>query len=104
MSFEATKWAWQQKLKASPKIILLSLAERANEKNMCFPSGKRLMDDTGLDRKTVLKYIQYLEEIELVLVTRRAGNNHQYLLNLGEFFSPTGPKNGTGVVPKTGRG
>ena len=54
MSRIATDWAWSLNIKpASLKLLLLSMADRADEYNCCYPSIKRLVKDTGLNDKTV---------------------------------------------------
>lgn len=57
MSLDATKWAWEVQfsdrkggsLKPLKRLVLLSLADRAGEEHTCYPSVKRLEDDTNLD-------------------------------------------------------
>lgn len=52
MSLDATRWAWLQGgIKPTAKFVLLSMADRAGEDHECYPSIKRLCDDTNLDRK-----------------------------------------------------
>ncbi len=54
MSIDATRWAWMQRgLRPTQKIVLLSLADRANEEHICWPSLRRLSQDTELDERTV---------------------------------------------------
>lgn len=67
MSLDATRWAWTVKIpdnkeckKSNKRLVLLSLADRAAEDHTCFPSAKRLVADTCLDRKTVLAVISEL--------------------------------------------
>lgn len=63
MSIDATRWAWKASLKpASLKLVLLSLADRADENHCAYPSVKRLTADTGLDRKTVLEAMDKLQK------------------------------------------
>lgn len=64
MSRAATDWAWDQPLKpASLKILLLSMADRADECHQCYPSIPRLVKDTSLDKKTVQAGLKRLEEL-----------------------------------------
>lgn len=114
MSLDATRWAWQQKgIRAADKFVLVSLADRADEKHCCYPSIARLSADTLLDRKTVLASISRLEAAGLVSADRRHGESTKYLLvgvscrhetSTENGTSPkngTGTKNGTPPVPKT---
>ncbi|MCL6184289.1 helix-turn-helix domain-containing protein [Acinetobacter baumannii] len=92
MSLDATIWAWKTRqkqkvggaLKPLKKLVLLSLADRASETHECYPSIARLVDDTEMDRKTVLKIIDELIEDGFIIDTgKREGKTKQvkvYLL------------------------
>ena len=86
MSLDATIWAWkirqkQKKggsLKPLKKLVLLSLADRASEDHCAYPSMARLVEDTEMDRKTVLKIIEELIEDGLIVDTgERKGRTKQ---------------------------
>lgn len=86
MSLDATKWAWEVQfsdrkggsLKPLKRLVLLSLADRTGEEHTCYPSVKRLEDDTNLDRKTVMKIIAELIEDGLISDTgERTGKTKQ---------------------------
>ncbi|MDI1225175.1 helix-turn-helix domain-containing protein [Acinetobacter sp.] len=86
MSLDATIWAWkirqkQKKggcLKPLKKLVLLSLADRASEDHCAYPSMSRLVEDTEMDRKTVLKIIDELIEDGLIQDTgERKGRTKQ---------------------------
>lgn len=62
MSRAATDWAWSLEIKASQKLLMLSLADRADELHCCYPSIQRLVKDTGMDRKTIGKWINQMIE------------------------------------------
>lgn len=100
MSVDATRWAWAAPVKNSPqRLILLSLADRSGEDHKCYPSNKRLADDTVLNLKTVQKAVNELIEMGLILDTgERKGNTKQVRVlqligvNSREYSEP---KNGT---------
>jgi len=86
MSLDASIWAWkvhqkQKKggsLKPLKKLVLLSLADRASEDHCAYPSMARLVEDTEMDRKTVLKIIDELIEDGLIVDTgERKGRTKQ---------------------------
>jgi hypothetical protein len=86
VSLDATIWAWKirqkQKrggsLKPLKKLVLLSLADRASEDHCAYPSMARLVEDTEMDRKTVLKIIDELIEDGLIVDTgERKGRTKQ---------------------------
>lgn len=62
MSRAATDWVWGLEIKASQKLLMLSLADRADELHCCYPSIQRLVKDTGMDRKTIGKWINQMIE------------------------------------------
>lgn len=112
MSRAATDWAWSLNLKASQKLLLLSLADRADEYHCCYPSIMRLVNDTGLDRKTIGKWINQMIEEGLLSDTgeRKGPTKRVRVLKLNLDFKcaqkregsvkGNGPKNGN--VPKIG--
>ena len=86
MSLDASKWAWSVEvptkkggaLKPLKKLVLLSLADRAGEDHCAYPSMARLVGDTEMDRKTVLKIIEELIEDGLIADTgERKGKTKQ---------------------------
>jgi len=115
MSLDATRWAWQQvDIKPADKIVLLSMADRADEYHRCYPSISRLAYDTCLNRKTVIAAIGRLQKSGLISAEKTIGSVSVYTLigvqdrheaNPKNGTSPksgTSPKNGTTPVPKTG--
>lgn len=82
MSLDATIWAWKQDIRPLEKLVLLSLADRADEFNVCFPSLTRLCSDTGLARSSVVKFIEALEESGrlLKIAVRRHDNGYSHNL------------------------
>jgi hypothetical protein len=82
MSVEATSWAWkQQGLSPHEKLVLLSMADRADEEFRCWPSIQRLMSDTCIPRKeTVIKAIRALESLGIIHVVRESGKGSAYRL------------------------
>lgn len=85
MSVDATRWAWGVELNSSTKrLVLLSLADRAGEDHTCFPSTKRVVRDTCLDRKTILKAITEMIKDGLIFDTgERKGNGVRVLKLVG---------------------
>jgi len=79
MSLDATRWAWQQRCgKGVDKLVLMSMADRADEAHCCYPSISRLTFDTELNRKTVQGAISRMVECGLILDTgKRKGRTGQ---------------------------
>ena len=103
MSRAATDWAWSLELKAPQKLLALSLADRADESHCCYPSIQRLVKDTGMDRKTIGKWINQMIEDGLISDTgERKGRTKQVrVLQLNitteETQKRNSTKNGTGT-------
>lgn len=72
MSWEATNWAVSQ-LAGSPgaKIVLLLLADRADDKNSCWPSQERLATESEQSIATVRRRLRDLETLGLIWTERR---------------------------------
>ena len=113
MSRIANDWVWKQNIKpATHKLILLAMADRADEYHCCYPSIARLERDTGLDRKTIQKGISNMIACGLLSDTgKRVGTTNKVRvlrMNIGEEQSQkrddlqadNHPKNGN--VPKNG--
>jgi DNA-binding transcriptional regulator YhcF (GntR family) len=116
MSIDATRWAWQQKVSPTQKLVLLSLADRANETHECYPSTTRLNIDTGLHRETIFDAIKALEELKLLKVHRTLGIGNRFALlgvpdrngivalSTASMNKPTGTDKPTGTENQTGTG
>ncbi|MBN6533579.1 helix-turn-helix domain-containing protein [Acinetobacter pittii] len=101
MSLDATIWAFKAEVKtSSQRLVLLALADRAGESHKCYPSIKRMVKDTVLNRKTVIKVLDELEAISLIRFTGEITGNgvkvYQLIGVMGrEENDLTSPKNGT---------
>jgi len=78
MSAKATFWAWDLPLdNSTQKLVLLKLADSANDDGVCWPSHTTIAAHTGLSRSTVLRTIKTLESMGLVSHENRFRNNEQ---------------------------
>ncbi|MEN5171496.1 helix-turn-helix domain-containing protein [Acinetobacter higginsii] len=108
MSLDATIWAFKAAVKtSSQRLVLLALADRAGDEHKCYPSLKRLEKDTVLNRKTIIKVLDELEEGAFIKFTGKTTGNgvkiYQLIGVVGrEDEDPTSTKNGTS--PKNGTG
>ncbi len=71
MSNRALNWAWDCQLKAGKKILLLALADMADENDSCFPGQRRLAEMTGCSEDTVMRGLRELEALGLLTRQRR---------------------------------
>lgn len=108
MSLDATIWAFKAEVKtSSQRLVLLALADRAGESHKCYPSIKRMVKDTVLNRKTVIKVLDELEAISLIRFTGEITGNgvkvYQLIGVMGrEENDLTSPKKGTSTNNGTG--
>ncbi len=73
MSLDAIAWAWRQPVDDQGELlVLLSLADYANEKALCWPSQQTLMTKSRMKSKTTLnKKLRSLQEQGLINWQRR---------------------------------
>ncbi|MDN8272715.1 helix-turn-helix domain-containing protein [Acinetobacter baumannii] len=101
MSLDASIWAFKAEVKtSSQRLVLLALADRAGESHKCYPSIKRMVKDTLLNRKTIIKVLDELEAGSFIKFTGEITGNgvkvYQLIGVMGrEEHSVTSPKNGT---------
>ncbi|AJI54009.1 helix-turn-helix domain-containing protein [Francisella philomiragia] len=105
MSVQAISWAFQQKIKdASPKLVLLALANFANDDGVAYPSYSTLQEVTSRSRQTISNSLEKLVELELLVkadqdyIAKKYNKNQNcYILNfdkfINEFNKKTSPKN-----------
>ncbi|HBN0286404.1 TPA: helix-turn-helix domain-containing protein [Escherichia coli] len=106
MSRHATDWAWETDPGSSSlKLILLSMADRADEYNLCYPSIERLVKDTCLNKKTVQAGLISLMKMGLISDTgERKGATKRvrvFSLNITKNGNIKGNREG-GNDPKNG--
>ena len=64
-------WAWEQKLKPTPKLILMALADAANDFGVCWPSVSTLATKCCVSIRTVRRVMQHLVDRKLLLSESR---------------------------------
>ena len=86
MSFQAMAWAVKQPLKCQEKMVLLMLANYADDRAMCWPSVARIAADGGLSASHVRKCFASLEKLGVLrrdMQMRSYGQTtNAYYLNL----------------------
>ena len=84
MSNAALTWAWGiENISPAAKLVLIRLADRANEDAKCWPSISGLADECGLDRSTVIRAVKSLEEHKLISGVHVHGKKTDYRLHIG---------------------
>jgi len=87
MTIRAMNWAWGIELPPAMKLVLLKLADRANDDGECWPGMDVVAKACGVSKMSMIRYMQKMEEMGMMTVTRRKGENGKqqtnvYTLNL----------------------
>lgn len=78
MAFRHLKAAWRVKLDNSGlKLVLLALADMANDAGECWPSRGTLAEMCELDPNSIRRHIQTLRKKRLIEVRERFADNRQ---------------------------
>ena len=84
MSFTAMAWASKQKVKsANQKLVLLMLANYADDEDKCWPSKKTLSEVCCMSKTAICTSILKLEEAGFLKVEKREGTSSIIRLNTG---------------------
>jgi hypothetical protein len=60
MSIAAMNWVWRQCVLSTPKLVLLALADAADDEGRCWPSVATLSVKASASTRTVRRAIQLL--------------------------------------------
>lgn len=107
MSWRATSWAAEQKT-GSPisKLVLLKLADNANDEGICWPSLETIAAHTELSRRTVQDHLARLEAMGKIAIEERKAEtgaslaNRYRLLMAVEGAAAAPPMEGAGNAPR----
>jgi len=88
-------WAWQQALKPVPKLVLMALADAADDQGICWPSVATLASKVGVSTRTVRRVMHELISGKLLAAEQRyrsdgSCSSNRYRLSLagGDKLSP----------------
>lgn len=82
MSVKALTWAFDQPISATDKVVLLALADHANDRGECWPSVSLLMQRAYVGERTVQRALQSLEDGGFIVRERRQRENGSDTSNL----------------------
>jgi Helix-turn-helix domain len=71
MSIRTMTWAWSVALPPTSKLLLMALADIADDKGICWPSHPTLAAKCSLTDRTVRRVMVLLEARQLVVVEPR---------------------------------
>ena len=91
MSHEASNWAAELRgIPPMAKLVLLRLADRADESGICYPSQRRLAAECGITERTVRNAITDLICRGLVIIHRPStpqGDTTRYRLTFANTLN-----------------
>ena len=97
MSISLMTAVWKlEGLSATQKLVLLSLADNANDQGECYPSMAQIAKRTSLSDRAARSAIRSLEELGIVSSAARNGTSTVYFLSIPESLKAAEPRN---VVP-----
>lgn len=71
MSIKAMNWAWEQRLPPNSKLILMALADSADEIGKCWPRVRLIAEKCCASERTVQRVLKELEERGFLHIERR---------------------------------
>ncbi len=99
MSTHVMGKCWPLQMAPTPKAVLISLADNANDQGECFPSIDTICLRTCFGRTAVIEAIQYLEDVGLVVADRSNGRRTRYTIVAGRVGDLFASQTGTGTKP-----
>ena len=73
---------WPIQIPSTPKAVLISLADQANDQGLCWPSIAGIAERTCFGRTAVMAAIKWLAAAELLSIAKTGGRTNHYRLNL----------------------
>lgn len=87
------------------KLVLIKLADNANDKGECWPSHQHIADQCEISKRSVISHIKALEAMGLVRVEHRIVNNEKrsnlYHLNLTGGSAKYSPPSAKDSLPSS---
>lgn len=87
MSIKAMNWAWGRSLPPTPKLILMALADAADDEGVCWPAIRTLARKCSVSERTVQRTVKAFVNGGLLLVYerrrpdgRQTSNSYQLVL------------------------
>jgi DNA-binding transcriptional ArsR family regulator len=85
LSAKATAWAWEQDPKGTRKLVLLVLADHADDNHDAWPAHSTISARVGVSRSNVQDHLRELEKAALIKKSPRARSNGSQTSNLYEL-------------------
>lgn len=105
MSLDALTWAFSQDLEPAKKIVLLALADYADDSGRCWPSQETMTAKTSLSVRSIRTQLRALEAQGLIVTTQRkrpdgGRSSNEYVLAVTPRQNLPGPPAATHRGPR----
>lgn len=83
--------AWEQDLPPGPKVVLISLADQANDEGVCWPAIPQIAKRCGINDRSVSRHVSKLEQMGVIkreVVTGRGTIYHLVFANNKSIEAP----------------
>ena len=81
MSIKAINWAWDQQLPPNAKLILMAIADAADEEGNCWPKIKTIAKKCGVSQRTVQRALKDFISNNFISVTARYSHEGRQVSN-----------------------
>ena len=71
MSSKVMSWVWEQDLPPLDKIVLMAIADHADDDGYAWPGMKRIAEKCSMEKRTVQRHVEKLQEQQLLKVESR---------------------------------
>ena len=106
MSIKCLAWAWGKQLPPLPKLVLLAIADHADDNGYAWPGVNGVAQKCGVSKRTVQRYVNVLVQLKIVDVETRqridgSHTSNAYQLNIHGSHPPVSDSHPpmTGVTP-----
>lgn len=89
MSVKVSTWAWEMPVKGNEKLVLLALADYANDEGKCWPHIEKIAEKCGISRSAVIDHLKNLHDLKVFTKEtlydnfgKKKGNVYQLNLSL----------------------
>lgn len=77
MSIKASNWAWLQILEPTPKLILMALADIADDDGHCWPKLQTLAEKCCVSTRTIQRWLKVFKSSGLLTIRERHDGRRQ---------------------------
>ena len=106
MSIKCLAWAWGKQLPPLPKLVLLAIADHADDNGYAWPGVSGVAQKCGVSKRTVQRYVNTLVQRDIISVETRqrpdgSNTSNAYQLNIHDCHPPVSDSHPpmTGVSP-----